>query len=243
MNAVKVDIIDQLRKDMLLLQGFKKIINPYAPEILPASVRSAFPNAQFPIGAVHEFISFHQEEVAATAGFISGILASIMLKSGACIWINSSKNIFPPALKLFGIPPEKIIFIHLKKEKEILWAMEEALKCESLTAVIGELRELNFTASRRLQLAVEKSQVTGFILRDNPRSLNTTACVTRWKITSLPSELPNDMPGVGFPKWEVELLKVRNGKPGKWEIEFTEGRLRYNSKINAIPMISKKKTG
>ena len=101
--------------------------------------------------------------------------------------------------------------------------MEEALKCDGLSAVIGEMQELSFTASRRLQLAVEQSRVTGFILRHNPRNLNTTACVTRWKITSLPSELADDMPGVGFPRWNVELLKIRNGKPGAWQIEWTAG--------------------
>ena len=63
--------------------------------------------------------------------------------------------------------------------------MEEALKCDGIAAVVGEIQELSFTVSRRLQLAVEQSRVTGFILRNNPRNLNTTACVTRWKITPL----------------------------------------------------------
>ena len=38
----------------------------------------------------------------------------------------------------------------------MLWVIEEALKCEGLAAVIGEIKELSFTQSRRLQLAVEK---------------------------------------------------------------------------------------
>ena len=46
------------------------------------------------------------------------------------------RTIFPPALKSFGIAPDKIIFIDLKKEKEILWAMEEALKCDGLQQLL-----------------------------------------------------------------------------------------------------------
>ncbi len=149
---------------------------------------------------------------------------------------------FPPALKSFGIAPDKIIFIDLKKEKEILWAMEEALKCDSLSAVVGEMKELSFTNSRRLQLAVEQSRVTGFILRNNTRNFSTTACVTRWKIAPLPSE-SDDMPGVGFPRWNVELLKVRNGKPGSWQIEFAAGHFSLISKITTITLEQKKKTG
>jgi protein ImuA len=51
------------------------------------------------------------------------------------------------------------------------------------------------------------------------------------------------MPGVGFPRWNVELLKVRNGRPGTWQIEFTEGRFKHISRIAAIAMEQKKKTG
>ena len=121
--------------------------------------------------------------------------------------------------------------------------MEEALKCNGLSAVIGEMQELNFLTSRRLQLAVEQSQVTGFVLRRNPRILNATACVTRWKITPLSSQLTEGMPGVGFPRWNVELLKVRNGYPGKWHIEFVGGRFRHVSAMAAVAIKQQKKTG
>jgi protein ImuA len=121
--------------------------------------------------------------------------------------------------------------------------MEEALKCDGLSAVIGEVPELSFTASRRLQLAVEKSQVTGFLIRRSVRHLNTTACVTRWKITSLPSESEDDLPGIGYPRWNVELLKVRNGKPGSWQIEWVEGKFRPLYKFVSLVQEPRKKTG
>jgi len=104
--------------------------------------------------------------------------------------------------------------------------MEEALKCEGLGAVVGEMQEIGFTASRRLQLAVEQSRVTGFILRHQPRNLNSVACVARWRVSPLPSGLEEGMPGVGFPRWNVELLKIRNGKPGAWPIEWSGGVFR-----------------
>jgi len=100
-----------------------------------------------------------------------------------------------------------------------------------LTAVVGEMKEISFTASRRLQLAVEQSQVTGFILRNNFRNLNTTACVSRWKITSLPSEAVDDLPGIGFPKWRVELLRIRNGRSGVWDVQWMNGRFHQTPDI------------
>ena len=121
--------------------------------------------------------------------------------------------------------------------------MEEALKCSALTAVIGEMQEISFTASRRLQLAVEQSKVTGFILRNNPQKLNPTACVSRWKITPLISESPNDLPGIGFPHWMVELLRIRNGKCGSWEVKWEDGRFQQVYKPTPTDQGLQKKTG
>jgi protein ImuA len=117
------------------------------------------------------------------------------------------------------------------------------LKSESLTAIVCEIRDFDFTTSRRFQLAVEKSRTTGFMLRKNPRKLTTTACISRWKITSLSSSLEGHMPGVGFPRWNVELLKVRNGKPCTWELEWCEGQFKTVFEQTMIYEEEVKKTG
>ncbi|MEJ7740300.1 MAG: Error-prone repair protein ImuA [Chitinophagaceae bacterium] len=243
MPAKNANIIAQLQKDIFPLQGFRPTVNGTAVDVGLGPIKDAFPNASFPVTAVHEFLYAGAEDAAATGGFVAGVVATLMRSSGVSLWISSSRTLFPPALKSFGVEPDKVIFVDLQKEKDVLWTMEEALRCGGLAAVIGEVQELSFTASRRLQLAVEQSQVTGFILRRNPRNPGTTACVTRWKITPLPSVLAEGMPGVGFPRWNVELLKVRNGKPGTWQIEWAAGRFRHISKITSIPLELQKKTG
>lgn len=242
MSLTKAAIMAKLQQEILPLQGYKKAPAGNAMKILPSAISNAFPNREFPIGAVHEFFCSSAETAAATSGFMAGILSPLMKTGGVSIWITGSTIIFPPALQYFGIAPDKIIFIDLHKERDVLWAMEEALKCEGLAAVIGEMQELSFTASRRLQLLVEQSRVTGFILRNNPRSMNTTACVTRWQITPVPAVLSEGMPGVGFPRWKVDLLKVRNGTPGSWIIEFSGGLLTHilPQQINIIPEQKKK---
>ncbi|MEO7802251.1 MAG: Error-prone repair protein ImuA [Ginsengibacter sp.] len=234
MSIEKIDIIEQLQRSILPLQGFKALPDNNVIPLGLGSINNAFPNRIFPTAAVHEFLCHTPENAAASVGFIGGLLASLMRKRGAIIWIGSATIIFPPTLKSFGLEPDKVIFINLAKEKEILWAMEEALKCESSAAVVAELKDLSFIASRRLQLAVEKSNVTGLILRQSSLKPNTTACVTRWQITSLPANLSNNLPGVGVPHWNVELLKVRNGKPGKWQIEFIDGRFKHPSKMTVV---------
>ena len=242
MPATKPDIIAQLQRDILRLQGFKPVSNNIV-DLGLGSMNNAFPDKVFPLGAIHEFICGGAEDAAATGGFMAGLLSSLMRSEGASICISSSRTLFPPALKSFGISPANILFVDLQKERDVLWAMEEALKCGALSAVVGEMQELSFTASRRLQLVVEQSQVTGFIIRRNYSNPNTTACVTRWKITPLPSESEDNLPGIGYPRWNVQLLKVRNGKPGSWQMEWVDGKFRSVYEFASLVQEPQKKTG
>jgi protein ImuA len=217
----KANTITQLQREILPLQGLKKLRTDNDIQIGCRSIEKAFPNSTFPVGCIHEFLSASHYDKAATNGFVAALLSKLMLSKATAIWISRSRNIFPAALINFGIEPNQVVFIDLKKEADMLYAVEEALKCNRLAAVIGETNQISFKESRRLQLAAEQSRVTGFLIRHEAKILNTIACVSRWRITSLPSELDDNMPGVGFPRWNVELLKVRNGKPGNWKIEWS----------------------
>jgi len=223
MPALKADIITQLKKDILALQGFRPLLHQNQ-QIDLGTINYSFPHSQFPLGVNHEFLCKDHEALTSSSGFIAGILSSLLKKGGASVWISSSHTIFPPALVSFGINPAQFIFIKLRNQKEILWTIEEALKCEGLTAVVGEVSCVDLTISRRLQLATEQTGVTGFLLRTHQRILNTTACFCRWQIHSLQSETEDGLPGVGFPRLNVELLKVRNGKPGSWQVEWANGK-------------------
>ncbi len=237
-------LFNQLQQDILQLQGYKSNLAGNAVTLGLGPMLAAFPNHSFPIAAVHELICGGVEDAAATGGFLAGLIGGLMRSDGAAIWIGRSPTIFPPALNYFGIKPERVIFIDLQQEKDVLWAMEEALKCRGLAAVVGEIKELGFTASRRLQLAVEASRVTGFILRHQPRNLGANACVARWQVRSIPSEAVDGLPGIGFPRWQVDLAKVRNGKPGSWPVSWAAGRFAFATpKMAILPQVLKKKTG
>jgi protein ImuA len=70
-----------------------------------------------------------------------------------------------------------------------------------------------------------------------------TACVTRWRITPLPGKTEVDLPGLSFPRWNVELLKVRNGKPGTWQLEWAGGRFMHVYKLASIVKVQQRKAG
>jgi len=231
-QAAKKQVIEGLREQILSMQGYKAISKSQQHICCLELFAPAFPGRSFPLQGIHEFISESSEETAASSGFISGILSALMKDGSPCIWISASRKFFPPAAKRFSLPASSIIFIDLQNEKELLWVTEEALKCEGLAAVVSEIPDLNFATSRRFQLVIEKSKVTALFLRENPKIRSNTTCLARWKISPLPSILPEGMPGVGQPSWKAELLKVRNGEGGTFEVCWSGSAFEHLKKEN-----------
>jgi protein ImuA len=226
MQTNKTSIIAKLRQDILGWEGYKPPAAGGGNLVGLGPVEAAFPNGVFPVAAVHELVCASSEQAAAAGGLVTAVLSVLMRQNGVCVWISRARRLFAPAFASFGVAPDKIIFISLAKDKDVLWVMEEALKCAGLTAVVCELREMDFKQSRRLQLAVEQSRVTGFVLRNSAEKLSSTACAARWQVRALSSAELNGLPGLGFPRWQVELLKVRNGQTGSWVLEWSEGHIR-----------------
>lgn len=219
----KQQIAKQLQAKINAMQGLGKLsCAPVSSAFSPFS--DAFPGKVFPKSAVHEFVSYEPAESASTNAFISALAGKLMPESGLCLWIATEKKIYPAGLSFFGLDPDRIVFIHAPKPKDALWIIEEALKCDAIATVIGEVRELSFTESRRLQLAVERSGVSGFIHRFRPYGQNSVACTTRWKITPIPSLAPDGLPGIGHSRWDVQLIKVKNGRPVSWQVTWSGGQ-------------------
>ncbi|KGE12269.1 hypothetical protein DI53_3919 [Sphingobacterium deserti] len=229
LDTIKQAKVANLQRQILAWQGYKDK-DESSQSLGLGALEHAFPGQTFPLSCIHEFIADKYEDEAATSGFIGGLLATLLNKGGVCIWIGSTQQLFAPALKAFGVHPDQVIFICMKREKDILWALEETLKCVEIQVVVAEIKDLDFIQSRRLQLAVEKSKVTGLILRTAIRQQMTTACAARWHVRPLPSMVVDGLPGVGFPLWAIHLLKVRNGNPGYWEVAWQSNRFTIISK-------------
>src|SRR5262249_54113146 len=117
------------------------------------------------------------------------------------------------------------------------WAREEGLRCRALAAVLGELDDLDLTAARRLQLAAETSGVTGFVLHPEGGPPAQSVAATRWRVTASPASPAGHGVHPSFlrpppedggkwlrpARWQVELLRCRGGRPGRWLIEWTKG--------------------
>jgi protein ImuA len=244
-SAIDNDIIRQLRQELLLIEGYKAA-ETGTMDIPVGPLAQAFPNHRFPTGKLHEFIAPTPQKAAASGGFVSALSSSLMEKGGECVWIAKKRKVFPPGLTAFGIRPHQVVFTDIQNEKNLLWATEEALKCKNVAVVIAEIPDINFIASLRLQLTIEESLITGFLLRHTAKAVQPIASAARWRISPIRSRSP--IPGisrVGYPCWNVQLERVRNGCPGIWELEWSAGRLQsLTPEKIAVPILEpRRKTG
>jgi protein ImuA len=217
----KHDIIHQLRQDILLLQGFKVPVGGSPPDLGLGQIERAFPYGIFPTGAIHEFITHSEEDLGATTGFLGAMLGRLMKDGGTVVWIGPWGTTVAEGLTYYGVDPDRFVFVAPPTLKKALWALEETLRCDRFLAVVAEISELNFVQSRRLQLVVEQSRVTGFLLRHRPRQKTPVASVAQWRVTALPTQSQEDRPGRGFPRWKVDVLKIRNRSPVSCVVEWT----------------------
>src|SRR5712671_3807442 len=133
---------------------------------------------------------------------------------GAILWCLPRPDLYGPGIAAHGLDPGCVVLVSAPRDSEILWAMEEGLRAPGIVAVVGEVGTLPAVASRRLQLAAERSGITALLLRrwrDGGQAARErilpNAATTRWRIAAMPSIPARNEPGVGRPRWRVELLR------------------------------------
>jgi protein ImuA len=248
-----MNLISELRERVRRIEQSPTIAHGVLPFDV-AAIDRALPGGGLARGALHEILGVGGDEEDGTlaAAFAAHILGCLTRpptspsrsltqpgpslsapgsgegrgEVGVILWCQSRPDLYGPGLALHRLDPGRVLLVRASRDAEILWAMEEGLRAPGIVAVVGEVGSLPMVASRRLQLAAERSGITAFLLRrwrDGGQAVREralpNAAVTRWRIAALPSRPMRDEPGVGHPRWRIELLRCRGGEPGCWEME------------------------
>jgi protein ImuA len=174
-------------------------------------------------GALHELAPCAPIHFGAAAGFALA-LASLRPGSKRTLWIQQefaateAGALYGPGLDLIGLPSEHIVILRVSRAEEVLWAMEETLKCRAAVTVIAELRDggrgTDLTTTRRLSLAARESGGLGFLLRHRSSAAPSPAA-TRWEIAAA-SGARDRFGGLGPATFALTLVKNRRGPCARW---------------------------
>ena len=175
-------------------------------------------------GAQHSEVFASAREASGAAVALALAMDGLEFGQRSVLWVQDAA-----ALRLGGRPyrpglPEplrhRLIHVAAKTPEDLLFALEEGVRCRDLAFVIGELagnpRALDLPASRRLSLAAEKHGVPLMLVRlDAARDLSSARM--RWQVRSAPSAAPRwNAFAPGPPAWHAELFRARGHTPGEW---------------------------
>jgi protein ImuA len=227
--------IEELRARIRRVEGEagrRRLVLPFGI----TAIDRHLPGGGLALGALHEVAGGGNGTIhgAAAALFAAGIAARTR---GKVLWCLTRPDLFAPALAQAGLVPDRVIYVEAGDEKSVLICFEEGLRHGGLGAVVAEVARLSMTASR-LQLAAESSGTIGIAIRRWRRPKEAadfgqpTASVTRWRVSVL-SSTPLPVPGVGRPRWQLELIRCRAGESADFEVEACDakGRLALPSNL------------
>jgi len=171
-------------------------------------------------GALHEFsaLSCALVDDAAATLFIAGIAARQAQATAApVLWASCRNDLYAPGVEQAGLHAAHVIHVQPRDDQALLAVIEDAVRDGTPCAVIAEARKISMVASRRLQLAAAQADIPVLLLRqrrhrDRDPLEQPSAAWTRWRIASAPSGRLA-VPGVGRPRWLVELARQRGGEP------------------------------
>jgi protein ImuA len=206
------------------------------------AIDAALQAAGVPAGAVHEIAGQGSDEEQGAAG---AAFMALGLKTAAgggwTAWITQDADLYAPGLAALGLDLRRLMLVAARRDAEVCWALEEALRSHSLRAVVGEIGAISLTASRRLQLAAEQAGIPCFLLRRwRTQALaqryraQPIAAATRWRISSVTDAAKEIMPELGRMKWRTDLWRCRNGQPASWIMEI--GHDDDQQRIAALPV-------
>jgi protein ImuA len=193
-------VLDQLRQAISPVRFTLHDGKERPPRLGLSEIDRHLARAGLGAGAVHEVAGngLDEEQGAMGAGFLALWLRHCA-PSRPILWATSHADLYPPGLAGLGLDPGRLILLDIRREREIGWALEEALRSGALGAVVGEMARIDLTASRRLQLAAEKIGIPCFILRRWPsvelarhHRDRPIAAATRWRILPAPGARNED---------------------------------------------------
>jgi protein ImuA len=211
--------LEDLRARIATLE---KRLEPAALPSLTSELPGVLDIVAQPHGLLHEVFADDLRLGGTALGFCLGMARALLSASRpAMLYLQlvgeSQEAGFPyaPGLGHFGVDPAQVILCRVETVTEFLWAMEEAIGCQAIAAVIADIsgthKALDFTASRRLTLRISGTRTTTFLLRYGT-GREASAAKLRWRVEPGLSTAPRfDPHAPGPPRFSVTLEKSRLG--------------------------------
>jgi protein ImuA len=167
------------------------------------------PGGGFRRGTLAEWLSAGEGSGAATLAL--AVARRACQEGGALVVLDRSREFYPPAAVRLGIQPENLIVVQAGSEADHRWALDQALRCVGVAAVLAWPEKLDGRTFRRLQLAAEEGGGLGLLIRPPAARGEPSWADVRLLVEPLPAE-PWPSPKR---RLRIHLLRCRGGANGR----------------------------
>jgi len=197
-----------LRRRMARIEGGRRPSDPRPVSSGYAALDRLLPGGGLHRGTLVEWLSACEGSGAETLALVAARQA--LYDGGALVVLDRRRQFYAPAAARLGIDLERLIVVRAAVAADGAWALDQALRCPAVAAVLAWPDALDDRAFRRLQLAAEQSGGLALLVRPHQaRHEPSWADVRLWVE-------PRPLGGaVGRRRLRLEVLRCRGGSPGE----------------------------
>lgn len=189
----------------------------------------------FPFGlcerGLHEVAECAHGDMSAVTGFVLAIQQQYGA-SDCILWVSQKFALMEHGRTLqtgaqfFAAHDSVRLLVEVSRISEALWAIEEGVTSGTISLIVAELMDIDFTATRRLALASERHGVPVVLLLPHDRE-GATAAQTRWRVESAASSLNIFDPyAPGHTRWHAKIERSRVVTVGQeFDLEWNDETL------------------
>jgi len=126
--------------------------------------------------------------------------------------IDHQKTFYPPTAAALGLDLQRLLVIQPKNHADVIWALDQTLRCPRIAAVWSDLPRLNAKDARRLQLAAEEGGSLGIFTRPLTARGQPSWADVQIQVEPLPSS-PSSSRHQHHRRWRMKLLRCRGSQP------------------------------
>ncbi len=161
---------------------------------------ASLPAGGWPLGALTELLG--DATGIGELQLLIPALAQLAHAGRGIVWVAPPYLPYAPALAQRGLLPERLLIIRTTRPQESLWAIEQALRCPAMGAVLGWTAHIVDRSLRRLQLAAEAGGTLGILHRPAAAADEPSPAALRLRLRAAADGLA------------LEVRKARGGRAG-----------------------------
>ena len=155
--------IETLRRRIAGLEGVRRHGNPAPVKSCFGPLDRLLPGRGFRRGTIVQWLADGEGSGAETLAMATAVGAC--RNGGALVVLDRRREFYPPAAARRNVELQNLIVVYTANRADHDWALDQALRCPGVAAVLAWPDRLDGRTFRRLQLAAEQGGGLGLLVR------------------------------------------------------------------------------